>query len=242
MANNNNVFLTGIQKVLDYYDQNAKTCWWSVTNSEGQNIFFYADSDENESKQHLEANLRAAEQAGIDATLTLRMHPKKPKEGYFVKNSETMLVTKFRLVAYETASLQPIGNVQMGYANNHLLGELNSLKSQIAALQMKLDQEDEEDEENQPEEGGLAGFMKNPMIQNMLIQQLTGLFMPNTTKVTNVAGVFDSAVIEQDAKIDEAIETLKQFSPNLGDDLILLAQLALNDPKQFQFLLKILRS
>lgn len=239
MANNNNVFLTGIQKVLDYYDQNAKTCWWSVTNSEGQNIFFYADSDENESKQHLEANLRAAEQAGIDATLTLRMHPKKPKEGYFVKNSETMLVTKFRLVAYETSSLQPIGNVQMGYANNHLLGELNSLKSQIAALQMKLDEEDEEEEE-EPEEGGLAGFFKNPAMQNILIQQLSGLFMP-TTKVTNMAGVLDGAEADQDAKIDEAIEVLKQFDANLGDDLLLLAEMSLNDKQQFNFLLKMLR-
>jgi len=238
MANNNNVFLTGIQKVLDYYDQNAKTCWWSVTNSEGQNIFFYADSDENESKQHLEANLRAAEQAGIDATLTLRMHPKKPKEGYFVKNSETMLVTKFRLVAYETSSLQPIGNVQMGYANNHLLGELNSLKSQIAALQMKLDEEDEEEEE--PEEGGLAGFFKNPAMQNILIQQLSGLFMP-TTKVTNMAGVLDGAEADQDVKINEAIEVLKQFDANLGDDLLLLAEMSLNDKQQFNFLLKMLR-
>jgi hypothetical protein len=239
MANNNNVFLTGIQKVLDYYDQNAKTCWWSVTNSEGQNIFFYADSDEAESKQHLEANLRAAEQAGIDATLTLRMHPKKPKEGYFVKNSETMLVTKFRLVAYETSSIQPIGNVQMGYANNHLLGELNSLKSQIAALQMKLDEEDEEEEE-EAEEGGLAGFFKNPAMQNILIQQLSGLFMP-TTKVTNMAGVLDGAEADQDAKIDEAIEVLKQFDANLGDDLLLLAEMALNDKQQFNFLLKMLR-
>jgi hypothetical protein len=238
MANNNNVFLTGIQKVLDYYDQNAKTCWWSVTNSEGQNIFFYADSDENESKQHLEANLKAAEQAGIDATLTLRMHPKKPKEGYFVKNSETMLVTKFRLVAYETSSLQPIGNVQMGYANNHLLGELNSLKSQIAALQMKLD--DEEEEEEEPEEGGLAGFFKNPAMQNILIQQLSGLFMP-TTKVTNMAGVLDGAESDQHAKIDEAIEVLKQYDANLGDDLLLLAEMALNDKQQFNFLLKLLR-
>jgi hypothetical protein len=52
----------------------------------------------------------------------------------------------------------------------------------------------------------------------------------------------DGAQADQDAKIDEAIETLKQFSPNLGDDLILLAQLALNDPQQFKFLLKMLRS
>jgi len=241
MANPNNVFLTGTQKVMDWYDQNAKTCYWSITDTKGSVVFMNADNDENVSRDHLEANIRSAESAGLDCTFILRIHPKAPKEGYFVKNSPEMIITKFRPVAYEAASMQPVNNMQMGYVNNNFINELNSLKSQIAALQMKLDEEDEEEEE-EPEEGGLAGFMKNPMIQNMLIQQLTGLFMPNTTKVTNVAGVLDSAVTEQDEKIDEAIETLKQFSPNLGDDLILLAQLALNDPKQFQFLLKMLRS
>jgi hypothetical protein len=77
--------------------------------------------------------------------------------------------------------------------------------------------------------------------QNILIQQLSGLFMP-TTKVTNMAGVLDGAEADQDAKINEAVETLKQFTPNLGDDLILLAQIALNDPQQFKFLLKMLRN
>jgi hypothetical protein len=138
-------------------------------------------------------------------------------------------------------SLQAYQPQQMGnYQNTAFLGELNSLKSQIAALQMKLDQEDDEDEEDEPEEGGLAGFMKNPAIQNMLIQQLTGMFMP-TTKVTNVAGVMDGAATDQDAKIDEAIEVLKQFDANLGDDLLLLAEMALNDKQQFNFLLKMLR-
>jgi hypothetical protein len=126
-----------------------------------------------------------------------------------------------------------------GYQNSALLGELNSLKSQIAALQMKLDEEDEEEEE-ETEEGGLAGFFKNPAMQNILIQQLSGLFMP-TTKVTNMAGVLDGAEADQDAKIDEAIEVLKQFDANLGDDLLLLAEMALNDKQQFNFLLKMLR-
>lgn len=239
MANPNNVFLTGTNKVMEWYDQNAKTCFWSITDTKGSVVFYNADNDENLSRDHLEANIRSAESAGLDCTFILRIHPKAPKEGYFVKNSPEMIVTKFRPVAYETNTMQPVNNVQIGYQNNNLLGEINSLKSQIAALQMKLDEEDE-DEEEEPEEGGLAGFMKNPAIQNMLIQQLTGMFMP-TTKVTNVAGVLDGAVSDQDAKIDEAIETLKQFAPNLGDDLILLAQIALNDPAQFKFLLKMLR-
>lgn len=138
-------------------------------------------------------------------------------------------------------SLQAYQPQQMGaYQNTALLGELNSLKSQIAALQMKLDEEEEDEEEEATDEGGLAGFMKNPVIQNMLIQQLQGLFMP-TTKVTNVAGVLDGAETEQDAKIFEAVKTLKQYNGNLGDDLLLLAEMAVNDPMQFKFLIKMLR-
>jgi hypothetical protein len=240
MANPNNVFLTGTQKVMDWYDQNAKTCFWSITDTKGSVVFMNADNDENLSRDHLEANVRSAEAAGLDCTFILRIHPKAPKEGYFVKNSPEMIITKFRPVAYETASMQPVNNMQMGYANNNLIGEISILKSQIAALQMKLDEEDEEEEE-ETEEGGLAGFFKNPQMQNMLLQTLSGLLMPTTTKVTNMAGVMDGAATDQDAKIDEAIEVLKQFDANLGDDLLLLAEMALNDKQQFNFLLKMLR-
>jgi hypothetical protein len=240
MANPNNVFLTGSQKVMDWYDQNAKTCFWSITDTKGDIVFYNADNDENVSRDHLEANIKSAEAAGMDCTFILRIHPRAPKGGYFVNSSEKMIITKFRPVSYETSSMQPVNNMQMGYANNHLIGELNSLKSQISALQMKLDEEDEEDEE-EPEEGGIAGFFKNPQIQNMLLQTLQGFLMPATTKVTNMAGVMDGAATDQDAKIDEAIEVLKQFDANLGDDLLLLAEMALNDKQQFNFLLKMLR-
>jgi len=240
MANPNNVFLTGTNKVMEWYDQNAKTCFWSITDTKGSVVFYNADNDENLSRDHLEANIRSAETAGLDCTFILRIHPKAPKEGYFVKNSPEMIVTKFRPVAYETASMQPVNNVQMGYSNNNLIGEIVSLKSQVAALQMQLEEEHEEEEE-EAEEGGLAGFFKNPQMQSMLLQTLQGILMPTTTKVTNMAGVMDGAANDQDAKIDEAIETLKQFDANLGDDLILLAELALNDPGQFNFLIKMLR-
>ena len=239
MANPNNVFLTGTNKVMEWYDQNAKTCFWSITDTKGSVVFYNVDNDENLSRDHLEANIRSAEAAGLDCTFILRIHPKAPKEGYFVKNSLEMIVTKFRPVAYEQTSIQPVNNMQMGYANQNLIGEISILKSQIAALQMKLDEEEEEEEEA-PEEGGLAGFMKNPVIQNMLIQQLQGLFMP-TTKVTNVAGVLDGAEADQDEKIYHAIETLKEYDLNLGDDLLLLAEMAVNDPQQFKFLIKLLR-
>jgi hypothetical protein len=240
MANPNNVFLTGTQKVMDWYDLNAKTCFWSIVDTKGSVVFMNADNDENLSRDLLEANIRSAETAGLDCTFILRIHPKAPKEGYYVKGAPEMIITKFRPVSYETSTMQPVNNNQMGYPNNQLYGELVILKNQMAALQMKKDEEDEEDEEDE-DEGPIIGFFKNPDIQNMIMGYVTAFLQPNTTKVTNVAGVMDGSQADQDAKIDAAIETLKQIDANLGDDLILLAQLALNDPGQFNFLIKLLR-
>jgi len=223
--------------VLSYYDQfdNAGYSVYAGHKQDAQSCrYTYTGEDKNIGREQLQ-----------DALSSILSNPDNTNTYCIVilgqkgKKIEAINSITFQLNKHQ--SLQPYQPQQMaGYQNSALIGELNSLKSQIAALQMKLDQEDEEDEE-ETEEGGLAGFFKNPVMQNILMQQLQGMFMP-TTKVTNVAGVLDGAEAEQDAKIDEAIETLKQFSHNLGDDLILLAQLALNDPKQFQFLLKMLRS
>ena len=222
--------------VLSYYDQfdNAGYSVYAGHKQDAQSCrYTYTGEDKNIGREQLQ-----------DALSSILSNPDNTNTYCIVilgqkgKKIEAINSITFQLNKHQ--ALQPYQPQQMaGYQNQALLGELNSLKSQIAALQMKLDEEDEEEEE-EPEEGGLAGFFKNPAMQNILIQQLSGLFMP-TTKVTNMAGVLDGAESEQDAKIDEAIEVLKQFDANLGDDLLLLAEMALNDKQQFNFLLKMLR-
>lgn len=222
--------------VLSYYDQfdNAYYSVYAGHKQDAQSCrYTYTGEDKNIGREQLQ-----------DALSSILSNPDNTNTYCIVilgqkgKKIEAINSITFQLNKHQ--SLQPYQPQQMaGYQNSALIGELNSLKSQIAALQMKLDEEDEEDEE-EPEEGGLAGFFKNPAMQNILIQQLSGLFMP-TTKVTNMAGVLDGAEADQDAKIDEAIEVLKQFDTNLGDDLLLLAEMALNDKQQFNFLLKMLR-
>jgi len=222
--------------VLSYYDQfdNAGYSVYAGHKQDAQSCrYTYTGEDKNIGREQLQ-----------DALSSILSNPDNTNTYCIVilgqkgKKIEAINSITFQLNKHQ--SLQPYQPQQMaGYQNSALIGELNSLKSQIAALQMKLDEEDEEDEE-EPEEGGLAGFFKNPAMQNILIQQLSGLFMP-TTKVTNMAGVLDGAEADQDAKIDEAIEVLKQFDTNLGDDLLLLAEMALNDKQQFNFLLKMLR-
>jgi hypothetical protein len=223
--------------VLSYYDQfdNAGYSVYAGHKQDAQSCrYTYTGEDKNIGREQLQ-----------DALSSILSNPDNTNTYCIVilgqkgKKIEAINSITFQLNKHQ--SLQPYQPQQMaGYQNSALIGELNSLKSQIAALQMKLDQEDEEDEEDETEEGGLAGFFKNPAMQNILIQQLSGLFMP-TTKVTNMAGVLDGAETDQNVKIDEAIEVLKQFDANLGDDLLLLAEMALNDKQQFNFLLKMLR-
>jgi hypothetical protein len=222
--------------VLSYYDQfdNAGYSVYAGHKQDAQSCrYTYTGEDKNIGREQLQ-----------DALSSILSNPDNTNTYCIVilgqkgKKIEAINSITFQLNKHQT--LQPYQPQQIsGYQSSAMLGELNSLKSQIAALQMKLDEEDEEEEET--EEGGLAGFFKNPQIQNMLLQTLSGLLMPTTTKVTNMAGVMDGAATDQDAKIDEAIEILKQFDANLGDDLLLLAEMALNDKQQFNFLLKMLR-
>jgi hypothetical protein len=223
--------------VLSYYDQfdDAGYSVYAGHKQDAQSCrYTYTGEDKNIGREQLQ-----------DALSSILSNPDNTNTYCIVilgqkgKKIEAINSITFQLNKHQ--ALQPYQPQQMaGYQNQALLGELNSLKSQIAALQMKLDEEDEEDEE-EPEEGGIAGFFNNPQMQNMLLQTLSGLLMPTTTKVTNMAGVMDGAATDQDAKIDEAIEVLKQFDANLGDDLLLLAEMAINDKQQFNFLLKMLR-
>jgi len=222
--------------VLSYYDQfdNAGYSVYAGHKQDAQSCrYTYTGEDKNIGREQLQ-----------DALSSILSNPDNTNTYCIVilgqkgKKIEAINSITFQLNKHQ--ALQPYQPQQMGIiGTSAMLGELNSLKSQVAALQMQLEEDEEEEEE--AEEGGLAGFFKNPQMQSMLLQTLQGILMPTTTKVTNMAGVMDGAANDQDAKIDEAIETLKQFDANLGDDLILLAQLALNDPGQFNFLIKMLR-
>lgn len=236
----NRAFLTGTEAIMQWYDTNAKTCYWSVRDPKNDILFFYGGKDENESREHLENNMRMAEAQGVETTLTLKIHAKCPKDGYFAKNEEGIVITHFRPSHFTPTAYQPVNN----FANDQLLSELRAMRSELAAIKMKqeMDEMEDEEEDEPQEDNALMGFIKNPAIQNMLIAQISNLFNP-TQKVTHVAGVLDGAENEdnQDDKIDMAIEILKKHDNQLGDDLLLLSELAETDKMQFNFLLKMLR-
>ena len=242
MANPNKAFLTGTDAVMQWYDTNAKTNLWSVNDSKGDILFYYSGNDENEAREHLENNLRMAEQQGVEATLTLRIHPKMPKSGYFEKKDTGMVVTHFRPTSFNPISYQPMN--QMGAYQPNLMNEINALRSEIAALKMQQDL-DEDEEEEPEEENFLAGLMKSPQIQTMILSQLGNLFSPNQ-KVTHVAGIQTETMtketeIDNEERIYEAVERLKLLDDQLASDLELLCEMGETDKMQFNFLLKMLR-
>ena len=100
-------------------------------------------------------------------------------------------------------------------------------------------EDDEEEEEEEPETNVLTGLLNNPQMQSMLMGVLANIMTPS--KPQAVAGVREiSENSDENQKIETALEVLKANTPNLGDKLLKLADMATNNPGQYQMLIKML--
>lgn len=224
--------------VLDYYD-NFDIAGYSVY--AGHKVdpkmgrYTYTGNDKNEGRQQLENALNAILQNPDNInTYCIAMLGQKGKK------IEELNSISFQL--NKRQSLQPYN--QMGAYQPNLINEINALKSEIAALKMQQDMD--EDEEDEPEEDNfLAGLMKSPQMQTMILSQLGNLFAPNQ-KVTHVAGIQTETMtketeVDNEERIYEAVERLKLLDDQLASDLELLCEMGETDKMQFNFLLKMLR-
>jgi len=222
------------ESVLAYYD-NFDAASYSVY--VGHKVdpksgrYSYTGNDKNEGREQLMNALNAILQNPENTnTYCIAIFANKGKK------IEEINSISFQL--NKRQSMQPYQ--QVGAFNPNLMNEINALRSEIAALKMQQELDDQDEEEEEPEEENfLAGIMKSPQVQTMILSQLSSLFAPQQ-KVTHVAGV-DETATDQDEKIDEAIEILKKHDPSLGDDLLRLCEIAENDPMQWKMLLKMLR-
>jgi mannitol/fructose-specific phosphotransferase system IIA component (Ntr-type) len=160
------------------------------------------------------------------------------------KGKKTEVLNSITFQLNKTQSIMPYQ--QMGGYNPNLMTEINALRSEIAALKMQQELEEDEEDEEPEEENFLAGFMKSPQIQTMILSQLSSIFAP-TQKVTHVAGIEQTETMTKETEIDneeriyDAVERLKLVDEHLASDLELLCEMAETDKMQFNFLLKMLR-
>jgi mannitol/fructose-specific phosphotransferase system IIA component (Ntr-type) len=160
------------------------------------------------------------------------------------KGKKTEVLNSITFQLNKAQSVMPYQ--QMGMVNPNLMNEINALRSEIAALKMQQEIEEDDEDEEPEEENFLAGLMKSPQVQTMILSQLSSLFAP-TQKVTHVAGIEKTETMANETEIDneeriyDAVERLKLVDDQLASDLELLCEMAETDKMQFNFLLKMLR-
>ena len=104
--------------------------------------------------------------------------------------------------------------------------------------------DDEEIEESAEPKGLLSGIIDHPQIQGAIAGALAtylGNFLtPN--KPMAMAGIPDlEEAHEVSNTIDKAIKILSEHDDQIGNDLMILAEMAEKDPNKFQFLISMLR-
>jgi len=115
----------------------------------------------------------------------------------------------------------------------------NEVLSRLAAIETKLNEEIEED---QPEEkqNALVGIIQDPNVINYiigLVERVVDRVLPPKQHIAGIAGT----ETETASKLDIAIQILREHDENLEEDLMILAQMAQDNPFQFKMLLKMLR-
>jgi len=126
-------------------------------------------------------------------------------------------------------------------ANAEILAELK-------ALRMKVEEIEEEEEEESP--SLIGALTSNPALMNTMVNAavsaISALFVTKTNQNQPMQQNINPAIAgveeptEQD-KINKAIEILSQSDKNLGNHLLILAKMSIDNPSQFDWLLNMLK-
>jgi hypothetical protein len=116
--------------------------------------------------------------------------------------------------------------------------DMNIQREKIASLEAEMQDDDDEDDDNS---NPIIGALKsNPELMNTIVtgamSALSGLFQKN--KPITALG---SVEIDQDEKLLKSIEILKENDDKLSDHLEILANMSIDNPGQFKWLISMLK-
>jgi hypothetical protein len=121
----------------------------------------------------------------------------------------------------------------VGSVNNEILSKLSANTEAMNALVAKISEETEEDEPEQTQ-NVLAGLIQDPNVINFFVgtvHTIIDRILPPKQHIAGIAGT------ETVTKLDQALEILRQHDEQLEEDLMILAQMAQDNPFQFKMLL-----
>jgi hypothetical protein len=158
--------VTGTSGIMDWFDRNATSPYYSVWVNRKQLLFSWNDDDSEAGRSKLESDLYAIEQNGVNDLLIIKLHPKKDKAGYITDKTPI----------YGSLVCRPSELEKVDYGMQRMagVGYNSKMEETMNAILTKLNQDDLEEEEEVEEDKGVIGnLLAQPHIQNLLIAGLT---------------------------------------------------------------------
>lgn len=185
----NNAMVTGTRGIMEWYDDNASTPYYSVWSGPKQLNFSWNDDDQDAGRQILEKNISAFEQNGVGSLLTLKLHPTKDKAGYITNVTPHYCSIQFRPAELERAIYNP--NHIAGIRDNDTSHLLKAMIENQNLILSKLSENEFDD--NEPiEKDTFSELFKNPQIQGLMIagvSKFLGINDGNAGVPSGIAGI-----------------------------------------------------
>lgn len=185
----NNAMVTGTRGIMEWYDDNASTPYYSVWSGPKQMNFSWNDDDQDAGRQILEKNIAAFEQNGVGTLLTLKLHPKKDKAGHITNVTPHYASIQFRPAELERAVYNP--HHIAGVRDNETSQLLKAMIENQNLILSKLSEREFEEEEPE-EDNSLGALLKNPQIQGLMIagvSKFLGINEGGLGATTGIAGI-----------------------------------------------------
>jgi hypothetical protein len=181
--------VTGTRGIMDWFDRNATSPYYSVWVNRKQLLFSWNDDDMEAGRSKLEDDLAAIEQNNNNDLIIIKLHPKKDKAGYITDKTPIYGSLVCRASELERPNYGMPQIAGMGY-NSKMESVLERVLETQNAILTKLNAEELEEEEEE-EKGILGNIMSNPQMQTLLMAGITKLLGIGGTDpvATGLAGI-----------------------------------------------------
>jgi len=164
--------VTGTRGIMDWFDRNATSPYYSVWVNRKQLLFSWNDDDMEAGRSKLEDDLAAIEQNNNNDLIIIKLHPKKDKAGYITDKTPIYgsLVCRASELERPNYGMQQMGG--MGY-NSKMENVLEKVLETQNAILTKLSADELEEEEEKP--NTLGNILSSPHVQSLLIAGVSKL-------------------------------------------------------------------